>query len=128
MGIPESWKEYDMMLENVKMYCHPDAPTEIIVHSKNSFHFSSQYESPIMNKLYDKSKKNEKITVVLNINGRKVELARNPIIGDRLTVTIYRSPKDTRLTFVEARNILKEVEKILGVEINWGRPFPRGSC
>ena len=127
MEITDDWRGYDIKLKEVEVYCHPDAPTEIIVHSKNSFQFS-QYKSQIMNELYNESKENEKVAVVININGRKVELIRNPIMSGRLTVIIHRVPKDTPLTFVEAREVLKEVEKILGIEIEWSKPFPRGSC
>jgi len=127
MAITNNWREYDIKLKEVEIYCHPDAPTEIIVYSKNSFQFS-RYKSKIMNELYNENKKNEKVRIVTNINGREVELTRNPIMSGRLTVIIHRAPKDAPLTFVEAREILKEIEKMLEIEIEWSKPFPRGSC
>jgi len=116
------------LLEGLKYYCHPDAPKEIIVHSKNAFQFSEEYKSEIMRKLFDPSKKHVKVTHEMEINGRKVTIMRDPVMDGKITVIIHREPKNATLTFSEAYKILKRIEEILGVNISWGEPFPRGSC
>lgn len=123
----QEWDVYDSLLNEVKPYCHPDVPIEIVVQSKDPIHFSKHHKS-VMKELYDESRKNGRISIIMELDGRQVELIRNPVMNARLTVIIHRKPKDEQLTFREAKNILKEVEKILGIEIKWGRPFPRGSC
>ena len=116
------------LLERLKYYCHPDAPKEIIVHSKNVFDFSEDYKSEIMRELFDPSKRDVKVTYDIEIKGRNVTIMRDPVMNGRITVIIYREPKNATLTFSEAYEILKHVEKILDVNIPWGKPFPRGSC
>jgi len=116
------------LLERLKYYCHPDAPKEIIVHSKNVFDFSEDYKSEIMRKLFDPSKRDVKVTYDIEIKGRNVTIMRDPVMNGRITVIIHREPKNNTLTFSEAYEILKHVEKILDVNIPWGKPFPRGSC
>lgn len=116
------------LIERLKYYCHPDAPKEIIVHSKNVFDFSEDYKSEIMRELFDPSKRDVKVTRDIEIKGRKVTIMRDPVMEGRITVIVHREPKNTTLTFSEAYGILKHVEKVLGINISWEKPFPRGSC
>lgn len=121
------YRKLDEELLHARMYCHPDAPTEYIVISKNVLQHK-RYENPIMAELYGESKSNEKVSLKILVNGREVELIKDPLLDGKLEVVIKRQPQNTILTFREVFEILHAVKELLGVEIEWKRPFPRGSC
>ncbi len=121
------YRKLDNELLNIRRYCYPDAPTEYIVISKNTLPHK-RYENPLMAKLYGQSKSGVKVSIKTLINSREVELIKDPILEDKLEVVVRRRPRNTTLTFKEVFEILHKVEELLGVKIEWRRPFPRGSC
>jgi len=125
----DPWKRMDKLLLSLKEkgFCQPDAPKEIIIISEEPLEHKV-YENEILRKLYDPSKVNEKRTHILIINGREVEIIKDPLLDGRLEVVVKRYPKNTLLTFSEAYNIIEELQRILELNLHWKRPFPRGSC
>ncbi len=122
----DHYRKLDELL-NHKGFCRPDVPIEYIVVSKDSLPHGG-YENPFMAELYEPSKSGTKISIKTLVNGREVELVKDPILEGRLVLVVRRRPRDTVLTFKEVLEILLKVEELLGVKIEWGRPFPRGSC
>ncbi|MEM0285179.1 MAG: hypothetical protein QXZ22_02435 [Sulfolobales archaeon] len=117
----------DELLREVGKYCHPDAPIEYIVISRNAF-LHRNYKSEIMKKLYDPSKAGVKVSLKLEVNGREVELVKDPVLSGRLEVVVKRRPRNDTLTFKEVVSILQSIEALLEEKVDWGYPFPRGSC
>lgn len=122
-----SYRKLDEELLHIRRYCHPDAPTEYIVISKNSLPHK-KYKNSLMAELYGESKSSVKVSLKTLVNGREVELIKDPLLDSKLEVVIKRQPRNTILTFREVFEILHTVEELLGVEIGWKRAFPRGSC
>lgn len=102
-------------------------PVEIVIHSVQAFEFK-EYKNNILRKLYALKTKYKKVAVFTKIDGRKVDIIKDPVMEGHLTVIIHREPKNVRLTLAEAEKIIGKVEKLLEVSIEWGKPFPRGSC
>ncbi|MEM0038715.1 MAG: hypothetical protein QXX81_02420 [Zestosphaera sp.] len=127
MGECNNYRKLDNELLNIRKYCHPDAPTEYIVISKDTLPHK-EYENPLMAELYGPSKFGVKISLKTLVDGREVELIKDPILDGKLEVVVRRQPRNTTLTFKEVFAILHKVEELLGVKIEWRRPFPRGSC
>lgn len=120
-------RRLDELLEEAGRYCHPDAPLEYVVVSRSRFQ-RGRYESKLLAELYDPSRAGDKVSVKLEVDGREVELVKDPVLDDRFQVVVRRSPRNARLTFREVASILSRIEELLGEEIDWGTPFPRGSC
>lgn len=124
----QSWKLLDeKLIKNLNLYCYPDAPLEIIIHSHQKLDFRN-YKNNLLKRLYNPKERNKKVVVPFKIHSRKVDIVRSHVMDGRLTVIVHRYPKNKLLTFEEVFKILKKVEKNIGMELSWERPFPRGSC
>lgn len=121
------YADLDRLLLSIRKYCHPDAPKEYVVISKKAIPHG-KYDSPPLSVLYDISKANVKVSYNMVINGREVELVKDPALDGRLVVVVRRGSRGGLLTFGEVFEILQTLEGVLGIKIEWGRPFPRGSC
>ncbi|MBS7281331.1 MAG: hypothetical protein KIH09_16055 [Candidatus Freyarchaeota archaeon] len=125
-----TWKEMDKLLLEVKEkgFCSSDAPKEIIIISKEPLKYNKVHENDILRKLYDPNKVKEKVTYNLLIENREVEVINDPLLDEKLEVIVKREPSIVPLTFGETYNIINKLQKMLGLNLRWKRPFPRGSC
>jgi len=123
------WKRMDVLLLQVseKGFCSSDVPKEIIIISEKPLKHEL-YENEILRKLYDPEKVNKKMAHKLLLDNRWVEVIKDPLLDGRLEVIIKREPSMALLTFSEAYNIINKLQKMLGLDLQWRRPFPRGSC
>jgi hypothetical protein len=117
----------DRILLSVRSYCHPDAPREYVVVSRDTLQCRG-ISNQVVAELCRALELGTKASVRLIVRGREVELTADPVLGGRLAVFVRREPSGGFLTFKEVYDILQTLEGILGVRVAWGRPFPRGSC
>lgn len=117
----------DELLRDVGRYCHLDAPIEYVVISKRRFqHFI--HRNRLMAELFNPSKAEVKVSIKLEVDGREVELIKDPALEGRLEVIARRNQRDTMLTYKEVATILNHIDALLEEEVDWETPFPRGSC
>jgi len=117
----------DRILLSVRSYCHPDAPREYVVVSRDAFQCGG-VSNQVVAELCRALELGTKASVRLVVRGREVELTADPALGGRLAVFVRREPGGGFLTFREVYEVLQTLEGTLGVRVTWGRPFPRGSC
>ena len=122
-------EDLDKVLLSIKKYCHPDAPKEFIVLSKEPINIKAEdLQNELVKELFNPLREDEKTAIKLILNDREVEIIRDPLLEGKLEVVVKREPKGTFLTYKEVYEILKKCEEALGLKISWKRPFPRGSC
>jgi hypothetical protein len=117
----------DRILLSVRIYCHPDAPREYVVVSRDTLQCGG-VGNQVVAELCRALELGTKASVRLVVRGREVELTADPVLGGRLVVFVRREPGGGFLTFREVYEVLQTLESTLGVRVTWGRPFPRGSC
>jgi len=121
------YAKLDGILLSIRRYCHPDAPKEYVVISRDAIP-CGDYSYPKVSELCKALELGVKVVTKLIVKGREVELVADPILDGRVAVFVRREPRGDLLTFSEVHEILQSLEGILGVRVTWGRPFPRGSC
>jgi hypothetical protein len=117
----------DRILLSIRSYCHPDAPREYVVVSRDALQCGG-VSNQVVAELCRALELGTKASVRLIVRGREVELTADPALGGRLAAFVRREPGGGFLTFREVYEVLQTLESTLGVRVTWGRPFPRGSC
>jgi hypothetical protein len=117
----------DRTLLSIRSYCHPDAPREYVVVSRDALQCGG-VSNQVVAELCRALELGTKASVRLIVRGREVELTADPVLGGRLAAFVRREPGGGFLTFREVYEVLQTLESTLGVRVTWGRPFPRGSC
>jgi len=114
------WEFLEGLLRS-RGFCRPDAPNEIVVISRDPVDWGREPLKGLRGG-------GGRASMNFLIRGRSAEVVWNPVLDGRVEVVIRSGPKGGRVSFLEARQILEEVEALLGIKPVWGRPFPRGSC